>query len=203
VLSLLVANGVAQTLAFTEARAAATSAMRPQVLAAAQLLDDGEPLLGQFVSAPGNPGIPVALLAPERIRDALPDDPVRPIDLLNASATLQVASSPATFGLAPATGLTTHGLLGEVPPEGGCHVLRAVGTAYLDLPPTPEGSQVELTTADPELVAHLISGSLASRPTTLPSTPEIKTYIGTTARDATLRVHLTPGRIRLCLGEVD
>ena len=195
---LLVGNGVAQTLAFTDGRTQLTGDLKPRLLATERLIADDEHFLAQQPSLPYNPDITVEALSRPEIRAALPQDPVTPAQLLDASAVLQVAASADGFDLPPATDLELHGVEGTVV-TGGCADLRADRGAWVDLPPSAGGSQVQLTTSAESYPSQLLAGKLASVPVVLTTTPQTATYVATTSTRGTLRVNLPTGRVQLCL----
>ncbi|GAB3247955.1 hypothetical protein [Nocardioides dilutus] len=198
----LVANGVAQTLAFTEGRTQLTDGLKGRVLATVELLHGDERFLGQQVSLPYSPDITVDALARPEVQDALPDDAVGPAQLLEASAALQVAASADGYDLPPASGLRLHGISGT-PNSGGCAELQAARGAWIDLPASPEGSQVQLTTSATEYVAQLLDGRLVSTAVTLPNQPRVPTYVASTSRRGTLRVNVPAGALQLCLAKTE
>jgi hypothetical protein len=195
---LLVGTGMAQAVAFTDTRAELSDPVRPRVLASVELIDQHQRFLSELPLLPYHPDISVSALARTDVRRQLPKASVPPRELLNASVVLQVASSPTSLGLPPATELGQHGITGSVD-EAGCAVLHAGANAWIDLPPTPDGSQVQLTSNATAYPVQLLSGRLISDPVQLVAVAGAATFVATTAQDGTLRVTIRPGRLKVCL----
>jgi hypothetical protein len=198
VAGLLVANGIGQTVAFADGRSTLTDPIKPRILASEQLADRGETFLNQYPLLPYEPDITVDALSRPEIRDQLPDQPVTPRQLLSASAVLQVAAAPDSFDLPPATGLGTHNIKGTLDPSG-CATMHADQQAWIDLPPSSTGSEVNLSSRVGSYPGQLIDGRLVSDPVELTATPGAPTYIGTTASTGTLRLTIKPGPLKVCL----
>ncbi len=199
VAAALAATGIAQTLAFADVRAALTDGLKGRILATEVLIDRDELLLGDAVSLPYNPDVSVSSLSKPEVRDALPNQPVRKIDMLNASVVLQVAGTPDDLQLPPADDVVTHGLEGDLAARG-CSSLRARSGAFIDLPPEPTGSQVRVRSRAADYPVQLISGDLVSDAAIVPSTPDEPTYVGSTATNGTLRINVPAGTVQVCIG---
>jgi hypothetical protein len=195
---LFTALGISQTLHFTDRRTRLTEPAERLIPAAQRLIDEDATLLGEDVAPPYNAGLTVDALRRPDVRSALPDVPTGGRQLLDASATLQVAAAATSFGLPSASDATTRGQVGALTGPG-CVELDPSGAASLDLRPTSTGSQVALTSKAGEYRVRLVSGDSHSHPRALTVTPGEQTFIATTSTRGVLRVTLPPDGVRVCL----
>jgi hypothetical protein len=195
---LLCANGAAQLQTYADDRLALSPGLKGRILATEQLIEDDQRFLSAAVSLPYNPDVTLDALSRAEVREALPDDPVSPRDLINASVVLQVAGDATTLGLPPAMGFGRQHVAGAVAATG-CSSLEAGRGAHLDLAPTSTGSQIQLTSRASSYSVVLRSGDLTSAPVVLDAEPGSATFIGSTASESTLRIDLPAGPVEVCL----
>jgi hypothetical protein len=191
----LAVSGAAQTVSFTDARAALSPRLEQRVLGARELVEEDQVLLSHALDPVYSPNLTTDALVQPDVAAALPDAPASRLGLLDASSALQVAASQSSFDL-PWAEVGTHDVSGDLP-EDGCAPLRAGDNAWVDVPPSPDGGQIGLKDVDGPLPAQLVANRLVSVPVFLNVFPG-ETYVGSSTSVATLRLTLAPGRFQLC-----
>jgi hypothetical protein len=197
--SFFAASGTAQTVAFTDGRTMLSPGLEKELLSAEVLVQQNQKMLSQYLSLPYNPDITVKAFSRDNVKDALPNEPVTRLDLMNASVHLQVASKATDLGLPPAVHAAAHDVNGDLSPSG-CSTVTAGAHSFVDLPPVAQGSQVTLTSQATDYPVQLVSGDRVSEPSVVQGAPATPIYIGSTAQDGTLRITLVPGQLELCIG---
>jgi len=207
VLAWAVAAGV--VVAVGSAQAAQSAVRERQVapnrlhtVAAARLIQSGVPLLGTQPMPIRNPAVTVSMLDKPAVLAAVPRiDPGRRAEL-DVASSLQVASRNSTFGFAPATGYAWAD--GQDPtgatdaPSQRCRSRHLAQPADLDVPLAQTPAELQLTMDGQAFTTLLVSDGIVSDQMQWTTRPGRPVYVGSTARDATLRVVLPAGNVTVC-----
>ncbi len=176
---------------------------RGRVVAAAELVGSGAPLLNDRAEPEAAADIDVASLARPDVRSRLPDLHPSPQDVLGAAGFLQVDVSVAPLYLPLADGLAvrrTRALSTELD-AASCQRLVAGDGATVELPPT-SGSEFRLTVSGDEVSTQLVRDGKSGPRWKHRVEPGVELHVGSAAASATLRVAVPPGDVLLCSGSV-
>lgn len=189
------AQGIDEQADIRRSQVAGTAA---RTVAAAGLLETGEPLLGTRVEPTWSPNLTTDALARDDVRDRLPDVPVTPQALLSARAALQVSATPADPGLTPGR-VRIVGTSSERDSEG-CLTGAGSVRSHLEVPTSSQGRQVQLTLNgyDRALVRLRVDGR-TSAPVLFILGDQTPTWLATVAPEGALLIDLPAGPgFRVC-----
>jgi hypothetical protein len=200
--TVVLAVGSAQATRAARAERVVVAENRARIVAAAQLVESGSPVLRSMPMPAMNPDIDVASLKKSSVRAALPDVEPGPLARLYVAANLQVDVRASTFGFPPAPRTTWSppvvGRSGRSRESPGCVGYDLAGETSLELPLDGQPVQVRVATSGSGFTTLLSAGSLQSQPTQWSARPGVAVYVASTARDATLKIVLPAGRATLC-----
>jgi hypothetical protein len=201
-LGLVVLNGVQLTRETVSDRAVLTTLARDRLAATVLLLRSGVPVLNPAPDSVYNPDLQTYLLDKPEIQDALPDLPVTPQTLLDASAAIQVRADPDPAGLPPAQSVQpVAGFASNQAVTSGCSTLEPVAVPAAVAVPTGSAG-AELTIQDPRGKVNTVlqRDSLTSAPVAWSADRPGPLHVATNVPNATLLVSVTQtGPVTVCL----
>jgi hypothetical protein len=203
ILGLVVLNGVQLTRETVTDRAVLTTLARDRMVATVSLLRSGVPVLNPAPERLFNPDLQTYILDKPEIQGALPEAPVTPQTLLDASAAIQVRVDPAPAGLPPAAAAQpVSGFASKQAVTSGCATLDAVAVpATVAVPTGSGGAELTIQDAHGKVDTTLQREGLTSAPVSWPVDRPGPVHVATNVPNATLLLSVTQtGPVSVCLG---
>jgi hypothetical protein len=202
---LVLVSSVNALSAFTQSREAMLSGIPERIVGAWQLVHDGAVLLRETPDSQFTPNVTAVRLRSLQAAQ-LPQVGSNSQGVLDAAAWLQVDTKRSPFAFAPMVRFTGAG----ISHSGGDltnNCLRGTASqpnAYIDFRVPVGGGTLSLATSDRHFGTQLVKGGSLSTVVDWKVGSGERTYVATTARDATLRIILpSPTRFTLCAGTDD
>lgn len=197
--AFFVATGWHATLGVVQQSQALTAGAPERVVAAAEVVRGGLPVLNQYADLPYNPDIKARRLDDASIERALPDVRVSDAERSDAAARLQVAAGPDDLGVGAPVAVAWSRVLGKRREEDGCRSGLALPGAYLTVRASGIGGELSLRAGGDSVVTVLEQDARRSSPARWPLAPGERTHVGTNAPGATLIVVLPSGPMSYCV----
>jgi hypothetical protein len=195
--------GSVQSVGWAATRKALISDSPERIVAAAQVVRSGSPLLGTQPMPERNPDVTAVALARPSVRAALPD--VKPSLRSELEVKAHLLVGVGTVGhsfVAPAAVRWRDFDEGGQPAAlgSGCRTRTARAGGAIEVPPTGAPVELSVTVAGTDLGTRLVSGGQRSRVVHWVTRRGESFHVASSAWDATLRILVPAGDVTVCPG---